>query len=186
MPFSEKKKIPRNSEQVGTDGSSVGIPPVSRKRKTSEFHSEPFLGRETPSEFCSEPFIGREKPSEFRSEPFLGRENSSEFRSEPFLDVKNLGIPFRIIFGTEKTSEFRSKSFSEEKNLGKGRLLLAVSLNFNISQNSVPFRFVPSYGMDSSEILGITRNEHFVLRNNENRSESIPRNFFGTKFRWQP
>jgi hypothetical protein len=80
LPFSEKKKIPWNSEQVGTDGSSVGIPPVSRKRKTSEFYSEPFLGRE--------------KPSEFRSEPFLGRENSSEFRSEPFLDVKNLGIPF--------------------------------------------------------------------------------------------
>jgi hypothetical protein len=42
--------------------------------------------------------------------------------------------------------------------------------------------FVPSYGMDSSEILGITWNEHFIPRNNENRSESIPRNFFGTKF----
>jgi hypothetical protein len=50
----------------------------------------------------------------------------------------------------------------------------------------VPFCFVPSYGMNSSEILGITRNEHFIPRNNENRSESIPQNFFGTKFRWQP
>ncbi len=137
LPFSEKNKIPRNSEQVGTDGSFVRIPPVSRKRKTSEFHSEPFLGREkpcsfssepflrretpskfrsepflgreTPSEFRSEPFIGREKPSEFHSEPFLGRENSSEFHSESFLDVKNLGILFRVIFGTEKTSEFRSE-----------------------------------------------------------------------------
>jgi hypothetical protein len=81
LPFSEKNTIPRNSEQVGTDGSSVGIPPVSRKRKTSEFHSEPFLGRENSSEFCS----------------------------ESFLDVKNLGILFRVFFGTEKTSEFRSE-----------------------------------------------------------------------------
>jgi hypothetical protein len=109
LPFSEKNKIPRNSEQVGTDGSSVRIPPVSRKRKTSEFHSEPFLGREKPSSFHSEPFLGREIPSEFRSEPFLGRETPSEFRSESFLDVKNLGILFRVIFGTEKTSEFRSE-----------------------------------------------------------------------------
>jgi hypothetical protein len=30
------------------------------------------------------------------------------------------------------------------------------------------------------------RNEHFLPRNNGNRSESIPRNFFGTKFRSQP
>ncbi len=43
LPFSDNKIIPRNMEQVGTDGSSVGIPPVSRKRKTSEFRSEPFL-----------------------------------------------------------------------------------------------------------------------------------------------
>jgi hypothetical protein len=40
--------------------------------------------------------------------------------------------------------------------------------------------------MDSSEILRITRNEHFILRNDKNHSESIPQNFFGTKFRWQP
>jgi hypothetical protein len=32
--------------------------------------------------------------------------------------------------------------------------------------------------MDSSEILGITRNKHFIPRNNENRSESIQGNFF--------
>jgi hypothetical protein len=40
LPFSDKKIIPRNTEQDGTGGSSVGIPPVSRKRKTSEFRSE--------------------------------------------------------------------------------------------------------------------------------------------------
>jgi hypothetical protein len=47
-----------------------------------------------------------------------------------------------------------------------------VKLNY-----SIPFRFVPSYEMDSSEILKITWNEHFILWNNENRSESIPRIF---------
>jgi hypothetical protein len=120
-----------------------------------------------------------------------------ESRSEPFLDEKNLGIPFRTIFGREeprnsvpnhfrkknkRTLEFRSESFLEEKNLGKRQLLLAASLNFNILWNSVPFRFDLSYKMDSSEILGITQNQHFIPRNDKNRSESIPRKFFGTKF----
>jgi hypothetical protein len=40
--------------------------------------------------------------------------------------------------------------------------------------------------MGSSAELGMPRNEHFLPRNNGNRSESIPRNFFGTKFRSQP
>jgi hypothetical protein len=119
LSFSDKKIIPQNLEQVGTDGSSVGIPPVLQKRKTSEFRpkpilgrekhwefrSEPILGIETPSEFRSEPFLGREKPSEFRSKPFLGRENPSEFCSEPCLVENNLGIPFRIIFRPETTWE---------------------------------------------------------------------------------
>jgi hypothetical protein len=60
LPFSDKKNIPWNTEQDGTDGSSVRIPPVSQKRKPSEFHSKPFLGREKPSEFRSEQFLGRE------------------------------------------------------------------------------------------------------------------------------
>jgi hypothetical protein len=130
LPFSENKNIPRNSEQVGTDGRSVGIPPVLRKRKTSEFHSEPFLGREKPSEFCSEPFLGRETPSEFLSEPFIGREKPSEFRSEPFL-------------GRENSSEFRSESFSEEKKLGKKTTFVScfVKLQYFAEFPSVPFRY---------------------------------------------
>ncbi len=48
------------------------------------------------------------------------------------------------------------------------------------------FRFVPSFGIGSSVELGMPRNEHFLPRNNGTRSESIPRNFFGTKFRSQP
>ncbi len=48
------------------------------------------------------------------------------------------------------------------------------------------FRSVPSFGIDSSVNLGMPRNEHFFPRNNGNHFESIPRNFFGTKFRCQP
>jgi hypothetical protein len=50
----------------------------------------------------------------------------------------------------------------------------------------IPFRFVPSFGTGSSTELGMPRNEYFLPRNNGNRSESILRNFFGTKFRSQP
>ncbi len=49
-----------------------------------------------------------------------------------------------------------------------------------------PRNSVPSFGIGSSAELGMPRNEHFLPRNNGNRSESIPRNFFGTKFRSQP
>jgi hypothetical protein len=48
------------------------------------------------------------------------------------------------------------------------------------------FPSVPGLGIDSSGNLGMLRNEHFLPRNNETHSESIPRNFFGTKFRCQP
>jgi hypothetical protein len=48
LSFFEKKIISRNTEQDGTEGSSVGIPPVSRKRNTSELCSKPFLGRQKP------------------------------------------------------------------------------------------------------------------------------------------
>jgi hypothetical protein len=50
----------------------------------------------------------------------------------------------------------------------------------------MPFSSVPSLGMDSSVNLGMPRNEHFLPRNNRSHSESIPQNFFGTKFRCQP
>jgi hypothetical protein len=48
------------------------------------------------------------------------------------------------------------------------------------------FRSVPSFRIGSSAKLGMPRNEHFLSRNNGNCSESIPRNFFGMKFRSQP
>ncbi len=48
------------------------------------------------------------------------------------------------------------------------------------------FRSVPSFGIGSSAELEMLRNEHFLPRNNGNHSESILRNFFGTKFHSQP
>jgi hypothetical protein len=94
LPFSEKKKIPRNSEQVGTDGSSVGIPPVLWKRKTSEFLSEPFLGREKTWEFRSKPFSD-EKTSEFCSELFLKEKKPRNSVPNHFRKRKTFGIPFQ-------------------------------------------------------------------------------------------
>jgi hypothetical protein len=39
-----------------------------------------------------------------------------------------------------------------------------------------PFRSIPSFGIDSSMDFRMPRNEHFLPRNNGNRSESIPQN----------
>jgi hypothetical protein len=45
LPFSEKKIIPRNTEQTEILIHSVGIPTVFRNEKRSEFRSEPYRGR---------------------------------------------------------------------------------------------------------------------------------------------
>ncbi len=50
----------------------------------------------------------------------------------------------------------------------------------------MPFHSVSGFGIDSSINFGMPRNEHFLPRNNGSCSESIPRNFFGKKFRCQP
>jgi hypothetical protein len=193
MPFSDKKIIPGNTEHDGTDGSSVGIPPVLRKRKTSEFRSKLFLGREKPLEFRSELFLGRQKPvlnhfleekypwnsfpnhfwirktSEFCSKLFSEEKKPLEFRSESFSEEKILQNSVRI-------------HFRKRKNLGKTTFVSCfVKPNYFVG-----FRFVPSYGMDSSDILGITPNEHFIPRKNENRSESIPRIFSERNFDGNP
>jgi hypothetical protein len=41
-----------------------------------------------------------------------------------------------------------------------------------------PFHFIPIFGIDSSVVLGMPRNEQFLPRNNKNGSKSIPRKFF--------
>ncbi len=104
------KIIPRNIEQVGTDGSSVGILLVSRRRKTSEFRSEPFLGREKqnsiPSHFSEEKNPRNSVPNHFSEEknPRNSVPNYSRKR-------KTLGISFQTIFRREKPRNFDPSHF---------------------------------------------------------------------------
>ncbi len=52
-------------------------------------------------------------------------------------------------------------------------------------KNIFSLNSVMNLGMGNYEIHRIPRKGHFFPRNNENRYESIPRNFFGTEFRWK-
>jgi hypothetical protein len=187
-----------NSEEDGIDGTNGYFrrnSGCSAEQKISEFCSEPFLGipfRGTKTEaliICSEPFCGREHNSEFRSvEP-----KQMQFLGIPFLTIPRkrtqLGNPFRATKNRNKLSKCPSEPFrGRETNLeqvGFGRACApcaARTRRFGL----IPFRSVPSFGIGSSAELGMPRNECFLPRNNGNRSESIPRNFFGTKFRSQP
>jgi hypothetical protein len=83
------KNYSRNAGQDGTDGSSVGIPPVSPKRKTSELRSKPFLGREKPSKFCSKPFLGGENSWNFVPNHFSEEKNPWNSIPNHFSEEKN-------------------------------------------------------------------------------------------------
>jgi hypothetical protein len=56
------------------------------------------------------------------------------------------------------------------------REAVQVPENLIFSRNSVPFHSVTSFGNGSSAELRMPPNEHFLPRNNGNRSWSIPRN----------
>jgi hypothetical protein len=102
------------------------------------------------------------------------RRKLSEFRSEPFCGLE-----------TCSTQNSAAQNFNNSARCQSNhRCLSSVKLHF--LRNSVPFCSVPSFGIGSSAELGMPRNEHFLPRYNGNHSESIPRNFFGTKFRSQP
>jgi hypothetical protein len=121
--------------------------------------------------------------SELRSEPFLEEKKHRNSFPNHFRMRKNFRIPFRTNSPLQKTLKNSLQTIcGGQKTLGKRRLLLAASGSFIIWRNFIPFSFVPRYVMESSEILRITWNEHFIPQNNDNHSESIPRNFFGTKF----
>jgi hypothetical protein len=117
MPVLQKRKtLEFSSKPFLRREKTLGIPfqTISRKRKPLEFCSEPFLGREKPSEFRSELFLGRNpqncvpnhfwmtKTSELHSEPFLEEKNPRNSVLNHFRKRKNLGTPFRNIFGREK------------------------------------------------------------------------------------
>ncbi len=104
--------------QDGTDVSSVGFPPVLQKRKTSEFHSKPFLRRKNPRNSVPNHFSEEKNPqnSVFFFSNYFWMRKTSEFCSKPFSEEKktwnpvpnnfwkpkNFRILFQIIFGREK------------------------------------------------------------------------------------
>jgi hypothetical protein len=109
------------------------------------------------------------KLSEFRSAPLRGSEINSKY------------FPWNK--KRRKLSEFRPKHVFDEKMLS---ILFAGARFFVPLIFFMTFPSVPGLGIDSSGNLGMPRKEHFLPRNNETHSESIPRNFFGTKFHCQP
>ncbi len=96
------------------------------------------------------------KHLEFCSEPFRERDNISEFRNYACLGRK------QAVNSVCWSMIFCKKKFFDD-----------ISFHFKLRNRS-------------SVNLGMPRNEHFLPWNKENCSESIPRNFFGTKFRCQP
>ena len=116
----------------------------------------------------------------------------SEFRGRANSEARN---------GTERnTAEKNSFTKQQQNNFWIIRVLITLQWNTYVTSAhyikyksmsneffpGIPFRSVPSFGIGSSAEVGMPRNECFLSRNNGNRSESIPRNFFGTKFRSQP
>ncbi len=138
LPFSDKKIIPRNTKQDGTDGSSVGIPPVSWMRKTSEFRAQPFLGRKNPWNSVPNHFwmikpwnsfpnhFQKRKLRNFVPNHFQKKKNSG-FHSEPFSEEKTLENLFQTIFRTENTR--------------KTTTFVSCFLKLNYFRG-IPFRFV--------------------------------------------
>ncbi len=101
-------------------------------------------------------------------------------------EQRTLGIPFRTVPQRRKMLgiSFCGKKLKQtlgirsEACLGQKHAIYSILV--------LLFSSVPSLGIDSSANLGMPRNEHFLPRKNGSHSESIPRNFFGTKFRCQP
>jgi hypothetical protein len=134
-----QKIIPRNTKQDRTDGSSVGILPVSRKRKTSKFRSEPFLGREKPLEFRYKPF-SNDKTLEFLSKPF-SEKKTLEFRSEPFLEEKKTRNSIPNHFRKRKLLKIHSKPFLGTENTRKMTTFVSCFLKLHYFRG-IPFRSV--------------------------------------------
>jgi hypothetical protein len=113
---SAKRKNSRNSVPKGSaEEKNVrnSVPWNKIRSKRSEFHSEPFRGRENNSEFRSvEQKYKQALGILFR--PFRGRDNNSEFRSEACLGRKHAvnSVCWSRIFA--KTNFFHAISFRSE------------------------------------------------------------------------
>jgi hypothetical protein len=152
-------------------------------------------GNRKLSEFGSEPFSEREKLYR-NSVPWnKNRSKLSEFHSEPILRKrKMLGIPYRYYRGTKIETNFQDSILNHsagEKMLKIPYRGTKLEANF---RNFVPKKHFAEENTLSimcqlfwllcktSECLGMST----FLRGIRKPFESIPQNFYGTKFRSQP
>ncbi len=117
---------------------------------------------------------------------FGGEKPRNSVPNNFFSEEKNFGILFLTNSRNRKHSKIHSKLFLGTENTRKKTTFVScfVKLHYFAEFHSDPFRSEVRNGLFLD-----TRNdtdEHFIPRNNKNRSEAIPRNFIGTKFRWQP
>jgi hypothetical protein len=91
LPFSDKKIITRNTEQEGTGGGSIGIPPFRGREKSRNFVPNHFTKEKTPQNSFPNHLWKRinfgipfrtnsrnRKHSKIHSKPFLGTENNKK------------------------------------------------------------------------------------------------------------
>ena len=191
LGISDKKIIPRKTEQTEQMVISDGIPDVPRKRKTRN----PFRGTKIEANsHNSVPNPSAEEKTTRNSIPNHSAEENTTRNSFPCnkKQKQSLGTP-----SEEKPTQIKTRQPNISKIVPEKttfdvqtnhfvKLFCCCFVNLIFPRNSIPFRSVPSFGIGSSVEFGRPRNECFLPRNNGNRSESIPRNFFGTKFRSQP
>jgi hypothetical protein len=91
---------------------------------------------------------------------------------------KQLEIPFRGTKIEANSAEFHSKAFCGQKH-ALSYVCGSMNRYFCNSHFFPVIQFHSELRIDSSVNLGMLRKEHFPPRNNGNRSESIPLNFFG-------
>jgi hypothetical protein len=113
------------------------------------------------------------------------RENNSKFLSvQQKIETNSRNVvPYHSV--EEKPTQNKTRQPNISKIVSERTTLMyrQIILLSNFAAVSAEFRSVPSFGIGSSAELGMPRNESFLPRNNGSCSESIPRNFFGTKFR---
>ncbi len=179
----------------GTENSRNFVPNTSTEEKTTR-NSVPWnKNRSKLSEFPSEPFSGRETTR--NSLPNLQRKRKQlgiPFRGKKY--KKKIGIPFQENNSEQNAAAAVYDSIQIESSF-RGRknwfpppwlkvifqyLDCSVKLHFFAEFRSV--RSVLSFGIGSSAELSMPRNEHFLPRNNGNRSQPYAEDDLGSRVFW--
>jgi hypothetical protein len=152
----------------GTENSRNSVPNHSAEEKNTRNFVTWNKNRSKLSEFCSEPFRGTENSR-----------NSVPNRSAEEKNARN-SVPW------EKKKKKNSRNSVPKHVSDQNKLSILFAEAGYFVKLIFLFRFLPFRASDSSVNFGMPRNELFLPRNNGSHSESIPRNFFGTKFLCQP